>query len=61
MSNKLRIAEVRELIEKRHIRGLTRAISIIEINEEGAEELLNDCSFKRMIILSLGKATSVCL
>ena len=44
--NKLQIAEIINLMEKRNIRGLARAISIIENNEEGAEELLNH-AFKK--------------
>jgi LAO/AO transport system kinase len=44
--NKLKIAEIINLMEKRNIRGLARAISIIENNEEGAEELLNH-AFKK--------------
>jgi LAO/AO transport system kinase len=42
MADKLRIAEIINLMDKRNIRGLTKAISIIENNEEGTEDLLND-------------------
>ena len=44
--NNLQIAEIIDLMEKRNIRGLARAISIIENNEEGAEELLNHAFHK---------------
>lgn len=37
----MQIQEIINLMERRHIRGLTRAISIIENSEEGADELLN--------------------
>ena len=46
MTRKLRIEEVIELLEKRNIRGLTRAISIIENNQDGAEVLLNNAFHK---------------
>lgn len=42
MADKLKLTEIIKLMENRNIRGLTRAISIIENNEEGTEELLND-------------------
>jgi len=42
MTKKLLITEVIDLMERRQIRGLTKAISIIEDNKEGTEELLND-------------------
>ena len=41
-----RVDEVISLMKNRDIRGLTRAISIVESNKEGREELLND-AFRR--------------
>jgi LAO/AO transport system kinase len=47
MADKLQITEIINLMGRRHIRGLTKAISIIENNEEGTEALLNDAFRKR--------------
>ncbi|MGA2403335.1 MAG: methylmalonyl Co-A mutase-associated GTPase MeaB, partial [Syntrophobacteraceae bacterium] len=41
-----RVDEVISLMKSRDIRGLTRAISIVESNEEGKDDLLND-AFRR--------------
>jgi LAO/AO transport system kinase len=41
-----RVNEVISLMKSRDIRGLTRAISIVESNEEGKDDLLND-AFRR--------------